>query len=207
MLKGTSLILGAFIAITAFAGQTGLDCQTSANLEEISNVLDKVDDDSDDCPTPNANQFASVCNAIYDRVEAVGDNQLSYKYQEDLWTMSCADPSKDTIDDAKLKVQKMWNANREQFKCRSVNATLTEGNVTKFSIDTGFSGFIVEAVKKYKLDMNFKDPADGKTLLDFVQEQKNRFEREQPIDQPRVDEYARIYKLLESNGAKHSKDL
>lgn len=82
-----------------------------------------------------------------------------------MWEISCAKPGIDTLDIAKSKIQKMWNTHRQSFRWFGFPSTIaTDMNITKFSLDTGFISFVHEAVSKYKLDMNFIDPADGRTV-------------------------------------------
>ena len=163
----------------------------------------------DKCPAPTKEQFKSICVSMYQRDEALNpDNGLAFSYQEKLWKISCAEPGTDPINIAKLKIQKMWNKHRESFRCFGFPSTIaTDMNITKFSLDTGFTSFIYEAVKKYKLDMNFLDPADGKTVLDFVKEQEELIRRTPPVNTLKADEYQRIYKMLLENGAKHSWEI
>lgn len=209
MFKGTSTFIACcLLSFAAFGAAEPLDCQTSSNfetnLEELNEVTSKVEDD---CPTPTKQQFQSVCHGIYntENTQAPG---LSYTYQEHLWNLSCAKPGSDTIETAKSKIQAMWIKHRENFRCYNYPTSIaTDKNVTKFSIDVHFSGFLVEAVKRYKLDMNFKDPADQKTIMDFLKERKEYIQNSPPVDVTKVAEYERIYKLLETNGAKHAKDL
>lgn len=189
------------------AGPTTLDCQSSSNFEVNLNQLENIVTIADDCPTPTMDQFLAVCNSIYDRKPSEGDT-LSFKYQEDMWNMSCAKPESDSKAVAKIKIQNMWNKNKESFRCYHFSSsTVPDGNITKFSMDFGFPGFLIEAVRTYQLDMNFKDPSDGKTILDFLKEQSSRIIASSPSQTAKIDEYERVYKLLQSNGAKHSKDL
>lgn len=164
---------------------------------------------NDKCPAPTKDQFSRVCSDLYSRDESEENGTgLSYAYQEKLWKMSCAKPGKDNIDIARKKIQNMWNENREKFRCYNYPTSIaTDANITKFSLDTGFTGFISEGIKKYKLDMNFIDPADNKTLLDFVMEQEKLIRNLTPVNIERADEYLRIYKMLLQNGAKHSWEL
>lgn len=163
------------------------------------------------CPPPTKDDFAELCIAINESEAAeIGpgvDYKFSHKYQEVLWRISCADPQKDSLAVARIKIQCMWNKYRTQFRCRDVNATIPEGNVAKYSIDCGRTTFLTEAIKRYQLDMNFIDPADGETLMDFLQKQRKRFLEEIPTINSQVREYNRYYHLFKKSGAKHAKQL
>ena len=163
----------------------------------------------DKCPPPTKEEFSRICSDLYARDESeTSGTGLSYAYQEKLWKISCAIVGKDNIDVARKKIQNMWMENRQNFRCYNYPTSIaTDKNITKFSLDTGFTGFISEGVKKYKFDMNFLDPSDNKTLLDFVFEQEQEIRKTIPINTERADEYNRIYKMLVENGAKHSWEL
>ena len=159
-----------------------------------------------DCPKPTRNQFMGICNAVYDKADGNEDLGIGYKYQELLWEISCAHPKKDSPEEAIKKIQCMWNNNRENFRCYKYDGvSVPDGNVLKFSMDSGFSTFLVTAVKKYKLDMNFKDPTDDETIMDFLKFHMERYRTNG--NTVKVEEYERIYKLYKDNGAKHAKDL
>ena len=161
------------------------------------------------CSNPTKEQLAGTCHAIYEKQMALNPNpRVSYGYQESIWEMSCAITGQDIIESAKLKIQLMWNRIRTSFRCyKYPNYISSERNITKFSLDTGFTTFLTEAVKRYDLDMNFIDPTDNKTILDFIQERESYVRNSPPIDNEKADEYNRIYKLLRNNGAKRASEL
>ena len=158
------------------------------------------------CPKPTEDMFLTVCNSINASKLATDEANFSYKYQEDLWEMSCAKVGKDTPEQAKQKIQIMWNTYRTEFKCPGgVTDSIRNGNVTKYAMDNQFSTFVVYIIKKYELDMNFIDPKDGKTLLDFVEEELATLRKANYTD--KADDYQRVYDLLIKTGAKRAKDL
>ena len=158
------------------------------------------------CPEPTRDQFMGVCNAIYDKKDGSEEIGIGYKYQEELWAISCAVPGVDTKEQAALKIQCMWLKYRHKFRCyKYAGVSVPDGNVLKFAMDTGFSTFLVTAVKKYKLDMNFIDPTDGRTIMDFLKVSMERYRQAGSAE--RVVEYERIYKLYKDNGAKHASEL
>jgi hypothetical protein len=164
----------------------------------------KVDDC--DCPKPTKKQFTYVCNSIYAKKDAIEGSQFGFQFQEDLWEMSCAKVGVDTPEQAKRKIQCMWNKYKEEFRCDGhSDVTLSNANVLKFSVDTGFSEFLFAAIKKYELDVNFKDPTDGKTILDFVEAQLKYYRNSTFTS--KANEYQRTYDLLIKYGAKRAKDL
>jgi hypothetical protein len=159
-----------------------------------------------DCPQPTEKQFETVCNSIYAKKDAIEGSLFGFQFQEDLWEMSCAKVGVDTPEQAKNKIKCMWNKYKVEFRCYGhSDVTLHNANVLKFSVDTGFSEFLFTTVKKYELNVNFKDPTDNKTILDFVESELAFYRKSTFI--AKTDEYQRTYDLLIKYGAKHAKDL
>jgi len=154
-------------------------------------------------------EFSDVCHAIYEReIPSNYTKYQSYGYQEYLFKMSDADPFTDSFETLKKKVNAMWLKNRECFRCYEYPTLIsTDKNVMKFALDTGFTTILTEGIKRWNLDMNFIDPGDGKTILDFVLNQENYIRSSPPVDEDKANEYQRIYQLLRTNGAKHSWEL
>jgi len=158
-----------------------------------------------DCPKPTRDQFIGVCNAIYEKRAGSPGGTIGDMFEEELWKISCADPIKDSKEVAYQKIRCMWNKYREEFRCFGyTGVSVTDSNVIIFSMDTGFSTVLIALIKKYKLDMNFKD-YNGKTIMDFLIDQLESYRKAGFV--AKTNEYERIYKLLEKNGVKHAKDL
>lgn len=160
-----------------------------------------------DCPTPTSEKFEAVCVSGFGK-EPIQGNKLSFSFQEYLWSMSCADPEKDSQAIAKAKIQKMWNANREKFKCSGYDGVYASGlNITSFSMDAGFSTFMIDAVKKFDLDLNFKDPLSKNTIMDFIIDEIDRYSKMQHDNSAKIREYTNIYNLLKIFEVKHASEL
>lgn len=121
MVKAVNTFLGCLlISASAFAGPTSLDCEAGSKFENNLNELEKVASEVDECPAPKEEQFKSVCTALVQNYDAKNpDSGLSFSYQERIWELSCAKPGKDSLDQAKTKIQKMWNKNKELFRCKN----------------------------------------------------------------------------------------
>lgn len=160
-----------------------------------------------DCPEPTDYDFAVLCNEIYEKKAANDESELSFKYQEVLWKISCAKDGVDDLEKARKKIQCMWNKYRTKISCNFPNVSVPKGNITKASLEIHFSDFLYDAVKDYKLDMNFKDPVDNRTILDFIRDEI-AFVKKSPVDMTmKINYLEKLYKLLKDNGAKHGKDL
>lgn len=124
-----------------------------------------------------------------------------------MWKISCAKDGVDDLQTARKKIQCMWNKYRTSIACDFPGLSVPKGNIVKSSLEINFSVFLYDAVKDYKLDMNFKDPVDNRTILDFIKDQI-AYIKKSPVDMSmKINEYEHLYKLLKDNGAKHGKDL
>ncbi len=150
------------------------------------------------CPTPKAGRFINFCTLV--------ENQ-DIHYKQKLLQMSCVDLTKDSPETIKAKVQCMWKKYYAEFGCDNSGFLTPNGNILKYSVNQEFELFVDGVVEEFGLDINLPDPADGKTLLDFVLDEINRYKKiEQYWD--KVKELQRIYNHLKNDlKAKHAKDL
>lgn len=160
------------------------------------------------CPSPSEDDIVGLCNAIYNKKPCTKRMFFTYEFELTLWKLVCTEPTDEIIDNPEKlqqvhkRVQAMWLNNRNRFLCRGF--PLREGNVTNFSINSGFTTFLRSAVKVYKLDMNFKVTEQG-TVMDYLVEQIDSYKRADMST--KVSELEKIYKVLENAGTKHAKDL
>ena len=153
------------------------------------------------------------CHSVYTQREYTGkeegETRFSFELQKNLWDMACAYPSYNCFEVGKVKIQLMWMKNRELFlETKYINSPALELNVAKLDAAALTPRFTFEATRRYHLDMNFIDPADGKTLLDFIRDRINREMKYVPINEGRVYEYERTYYILRKYlNAKHAVEL
>ena len=206
MAKRAYVFIGSFlISMSSFGAPTSLDCQSSTlfenNLAELTTVAEKVVEP--ECKMATREQFKGLCNSI--KKEETGRNPKikGARYHEELWRLACADPMKDSAEQAKIKINKMWNVHKKEFRCWGyTDVSVSDGNVLKFSMDVGFSEFVKNVVETYDFDLNFEDPADGLTILDFVKRRIGDFQKKK--DEDKVEEFEEVYAYLLTKGAKHS---
>lgn len=77
----------------------------------------------------------------------------------------------DTPNQAMAKLQRFWIENRANLKCSLLGISIRNGNVAKLAFERGSNIVIANFLRRWNLDMNFIDPADGKTVLDYVEAQ------------------------------------
>ena len=162
-----------------------------------------------DCPQLTELDISNLCFNVENMYEAdEPEKGFTFAFEESLWRMSCAVPGVDTKEEATLKIHCMWNKYRESIRSYVHPTSIAvDKNLTKLSLDINNTAFIYMLVRKYNLDMNFLDPGDNKTFLDFVAEREEYIRSIKPVDATKADEYQKIYQLLKAHGAKHCWEL
>lgn len=165
------------------------------------------------CRQPDDNARLGFYSDIFNQTEysgrEEGEARFSFNFQRGLWDMACAFPSYNSFEVGKLKVQLMWMNNRESFYGnRIINSAALGLNIAKVDASNLTQRFMFEATRRYHLDMNFIDPADSKTLLDFIRDRINfELKHESPYED-RIYDYERAYyQLRKYLDAKHAAEL
>ena len=65
----------------------------------------------------------------------------------------------------------MWNKYKTNFSCDSLGFNVPNGNVFKFTLNFNFADFIYYMGDNYNVDFMFIDPADGKTIVQYLDEE------------------------------------
>ncbi len=151
-----------------------------------------------DCPRPNAGKFVNICTLV--------ENKDS-NFKKQFWEMSCVNIKNDSKETIKEKVNCMWEKFYSEFGCDSTGFMVGQGNALKFSVSQEFEVFIESVVNNFGLNINLKDPADGKTLLDFTLDEINRYKGDTNYPD-KAKELEEIYNQLKNDlNAKHSSEL
>ncbi len=143
---------------------------TSAHSPKVNASLEYQDETIDDCPEPNINRFSYFCNAIKNRPalkNPIGD--LRYEYEIKMWEMSCANPYLDYTEGQK-KVREMWTKYITKCNCQTDSLSLPI-NILKYAVWAGWPDFIILLIDDYGVDVNFKDPVDGKTIFQYLDDE------------------------------------
>lgn len=181
-------------SFSALARENCISGEFEANLNQLEEVTAKVKD----CPKPKDSMFTQLCAEV---------GSMNPDFHTTLRKMACADVKKDSPKTLEEKVSSLWEKYREDFGCDSTGFPIEMGNVLKYSVYNRFSGFVDSVVKQYNLDINFKDPADGKTVLDFIKEETARSQR-MANSKERVKELEELYKHFRVNlKAKHAHEI
>ena len=97
-------------------------------------------------------------------------------------------------------MQRYWLANRERFICNQLGFSSRSGNIVKLAIERDNREFINDLVRRWGVDLNFVDPSDGRTALDFVE---YRLETNDGLESAND----RIRTILLNYGAKRANEL
>jgi hypothetical protein len=104
------------------------------------------------------------------------------------------------------KVQEWWNRDKYGCKCDRTNFTVANGNILKFAVQTNFYEFFYFAIDEFNLDINFIDPSDGLTVLDFAKQQLTKKMQYAP-DHPNTLGTKKIFDKLQKSGARYAKEI
>ncbi|MFD2719543.1 hypothetical protein ACFST9_12510 [Hymenobacter monticola] len=153
---------------------------------------------------PTNMDFQRVCNAIYNRDEKlqVDSEFIDFRFEELMLEMAGAIDANHVVkpkEEAFALVRKMWLANRGNFRCFGYTGVLaTERNVGKFSMGVDFPVVLNVFMKKWKLDLGFKDAYDGKTIYQFLLDEKVRLLTEVPKNEGKILECDRMAAKLKT---------
>jgi hypothetical protein len=121
---------------------------------------------------------------------------------EVILTSAAGGTAGDTPQQVKAKLQRYWLDNRASFACSQLGFSIRQGNVAKLAFERNSKVVIADFLRRWNLDMNFIDPADGKTVLDYVEGQLAE-SRGQPME----GTVQRNFDLLVRTGAKRAAEL
>lgn len=139
-----------------------------------------------DCPAPKGGKFIYFCTLVEDQDK---------RYITQMMEIACADPKKESPETVRAKVNCMFEKYYAEFGCDDPGFLVPNGNILKYAVNQEFENFIYGMVEEFGIDINIKDPADGKTLLDFILDEKIRY-KQVPEYQFKAKELEDIYNTL-----------
>ncbi len=157
-------------------------------------------------PEPQERDYRLICGdvAFKDKVIETERKYYEYLYEKRLLQFACVDLKNDDEETILRKVKLFWNNYRTKCKCDAINFNIPNGNILKYSIAKNTFDFIETLVLDYELDINFADPADGKNLLDYVNDEIEKM-KVQGASKSSIQVYEKYRDSLISIGAKPSK--
>ena len=165
------------------------------------NIETKKIDFSKCKPTmPNPNQF---CGYVGSQNTYKGiDSNFDYTFQEVMYNSACADIESMSDKEVNQKLRIWWDLYKDKLVCDSLQFNVSNGSVFKYAISSKVNSFIDDAIYA-KLDLNFVDKADDRTVLDYTRDEIKK--HSETSETRKVLE--RYYQKLRNAGAKHKSEL
>lgn len=152
------------------------------------------------CPTREP--LVNLCIVVNQKTPSTKVG-FKFAYQEKIFEAACVSAS-DSKDEAHQKIRSMWSSFEDEsdLTCSSTSFNVTHGSVLKLAVYADFRQFVFEATRIWKVNVNRVDPADGRTLLDYVRDEIAR-NRGTSLE-ANLKNY---YSSLRAAGAKHASEL
>lgn len=152
---------------------------------------------------PNLERFGEICMLVSEKLEDDESEYNLYLYQTRIYDAACVDIANDSPEEVKRKVQVWWNKYRLHLRLKCDTLAFRRASLIKYAIQQLSSEFIEDVTNTWGLDMNFIEPEDGKTVLDYLSDQINKEREDSPV-KPILKRY---YEKFKKTGAKHSWEL
>jgi hypothetical protein len=94
-----------------------------------------------------------------------------YRYRSWLYRAAGVDLAADDADTIRSRMQLWWNANQDALRCNVPNSVIRNGSILRLAADRSSSEFLTDAARRWRLDLNYRDPNDGGTVLDWLDDQ------------------------------------
>lgn len=179
------------VAMFALAGAAALSSQVSAQEKPNWRFDGKLD------PKELCAGVATQTLEIEPRHDTV-----LYMYQSELYDAAGVVQS-DSEAVLNAKVRKLLNERMPELLCNQVDFIPANGNILKLAVARQNDDFIFHVLNDWKPDLNQVDAADGRTVLDYIAWQRDRYAPEQSAH--RV--YQRMYDKFRKAGAKTRAEL
>jgi hypothetical protein len=152
-------------------------------------------------PTTNLLNLRELCSVVYERTRAAEESGFRWEFERIIYEAAGAnEPSK--LDQSNLaRIQALWNNYPEHFTCASPDFDVPDGSILKYAVSSRNFSFLNYAIS-WKLNLNSVDQFDGRTLLDYL-EQQVRDNQGSEIE-PQLQEYA---DAVRSSGGRRSSEL
>lgn len=197
--KFTYLLL-VVMTSNSYAGPKSIDCDEVTEVERKAADLVRVAAKNQECPSMEP--LGDLCYQVSSRTkDPKSDDDEDYIYRTKIFAASCADPSVDSDEVVKKKIQKFWSKFKDKLTCDVNNFDVSNGNIIKYAVSHKFESFI-EDVAEWGVDLNRIDPYDKRTVLDYVDYELKRLK-----GTSLESELKRYKETLRNAGAKYAREL
>jgi len=153
---------------------------------------------------PDLSFTNTLCNMVSVRYrDEDPDSPNEYLYQTYIQKAACADAKKENEEEVRKKIQKLWESSADKLICDESAFGVPKGNLLKFGVDRYNTDFIDDVTENWKVDLNRIDPADNKTVMDYVEDKLKRLPPNSSLKY-RLEQYHRKLRIA---GAKYRHEL
>jgi hypothetical protein len=153
------------------------------------------------CGTTDVEQLGDVCTYVGSQLhEETSNSPNRYVYQTAFQGAAGASVDRDSPELVRKKIQHFWHKHHTQIRCVSSHFNISGGSLIKFAVSKGFEAFIRDVVQTWALPLNYVDPADGRTILDYIEDEGRKY--------PGLrEEFAKHQRYFQKAGAKRKAEL
>jgi len=120
---------------------------------------------------PAAINVAALCNEVNDMLQPPGlPDGLRYGYQYRIRTSACV-VSADPPQVVQSKIRDFWKRRQSSLTCNLLGFSVRNGSILKLALERDNMAFLDDAVRRWKVDLNYVDAADNRTVLDYAQDE------------------------------------
>lgn len=157
-------------------------------------------------PIPSKTDLDQFCLNVTLKTKAPEkyEDKFTYLFEKRFFQLAGMDLDNETVEAAKPKMQRWWDKYKTKLTCNALGFNVPMGNLLKYAIDRPFMNILYFA-GEHELDINFIDPADQKTVLDYVNSEMIRIEM--PPFTEKTSHLREVKAVLLSIGAKTSEQI
>lgn len=146
-------------------------------------------------------KLRGICAFVYSRARAPAESGYHFRYEQ-MMAEAAGVTSNDDEEVRRTRMRYLWLDNQDAFRCTADNFNVTYGNALKYSARSKSFDLLNSAIEEWQLEFNFIDPADRRTLLDYLANQA-----EANAGNSQQNALVDSYDAVRSLGAKHCFEL
>lgn len=156
-------------------------------------------------PLPDEITLSGICGLVSSQIPLRDPHQdapaARYLYQYQLQSLAEIRVG-DTPELIASKMQAYWRENNHHLTCDTSGFNVPNGYLLKFAVARRSDQFLNDMLRVWRVDLNWVDPADGRTTLDYIRDERQRSPSPAVI---RVMD--RYYRNFRAAGALHREEL
>ena len=150
-----------------------------------------------------ATALIGICGDVDNHIrDDSNPEEYNYAVERKIYLAAGVNFKTDTVDSAKAKLQHLWINHQPLFLCTALNFSVPNGNILKYALEQRSYPILEDAMSRWKIDLNYIDPADCRTLLDF-----GEWKLAQTKGTPLENSVAGIVERLKAAGARHASEV